>query len=158
MAFVTAYHIVTRERSKVPPKPSMEPTSSPTFDPRSTLDVALERGNIRCGLYIEQNTNSMNLGLVCIQMTDAVIRFRGTSSCPIHSSTFLYNILFTQCKAIAAVVLNNPESFVLTYVTTKNRFQMLRDRQVDVLVGGETFTVEREVFEVRTPSLLHRLC
>eukprot|EP00804_Cyclotella_cryptica_P011861 CCRYP_015352-RA/>CCRYP_015352-RA protein AED:0.24 eAED:0.24 QI:1177/1/1/1/1/0.83/6/837/490 len=51
------------------------------------------------------------------------------------------------CKAIAAVVLNDPESFVLVNVTTDNRFQVLRERQVDVLVGGETHTVEREVFE-----------
>jgi hypothetical protein len=57
---------------------------------------------------------------------------------------------YFQCKAISAVALNNPEGFVLVNITTDNRYKMLRDRQVDVLVGGETHTIEREVMEVRS--------
>lgn len=46
------------------------------------------------------------------------------------------------------MVLNNPNALDIINVTAETRFGALNDRYVDVLAGGETYTVEREINEV----------
>ena len=54
-----------------------------------------------------------------------------------------------QCRSIAAVLLGNPDDFTAVAVTGSTRFQELNDRNIDVLIWGDTHTLEREVREVR---------
>ena len=54
----------------------------------------------------------------------------------------------TKCQALASVVLNDPNALEVIHVTAETRFAALNDRYVDVLAGGETYTVEREINEV----------
>jgi hypothetical protein len=44
--------------------------------------------------------------------------------------------------------LNNPDAVEKVNRTAQNRFIMLNDRVVDILAGGDTYTIEREVNEV----------
>jgi general L-amino acid transport system substrate-binding protein len=97
--------------------PSSMPSMAPSFDPRPTLAIVQDRGNLRCGLHES--------------------RSRGT---------FRYQL----CQAIAAVVLNNVDAVDITNVTAETRFVSLNDRTSDVLAGGETYTIEREVNESTT--------
>mmetsp|Transcript_12157 Transcript_12157/g.26228 ORF Transcript_12157/g.26228 Transcript_12157/m.26228 type:complete len:366 (-) Transcript_12157:119-1216(-) len=98
-----------------------EPSSSPTFDPRPTLEIVQERGYIRCGL------------------------FRGTWNA---GEGFNLDL----CRAVAAVVVGNPDSFKGVLVTNSNRWQLLHDKTIDLLVAGDTHTIEREVREGSTRS------
>lgn len=53
-----------------------------------------------------------------------------------------------QCRSIAAVLLGNPDDFTAVAVTGSTRFQQLHGMDIDVLLFGDTHTVEREVREV----------
>ena len=61
--------------------------------------------------------------------------------------------MFLQCRAVAAVLLGNPDNFVRVPVPTGPRFQQLNDRIVDLLIRGDTHTIEREVKEVRNADV-----
>ncbi|KAL7553938.1 hypothetical protein ACHAWF_018683 [Thalassiosira exigua] len=54
------------------------------------------------------------------------------------------------CRAVAAVVFGDPDKVVLIPVTSATRFIQLNDGEVDLLVKGDTHTVEREVRERTT--------
>ncbi|KAL7532749.1 hypothetical protein ACHAXR_006489, partial [Thalassiosira sp. AJA248-18] len=54
------------------------------------------------------------------------------------------------CRAVAAVVVGNPEKVQGVPVTGTNRWQLLHDGTVDILVYGDTHTIEREVKETST--------
>ena len=54
-----------------------------------------------------------------------------------------------QCRADASVIFGKPDSFVGVPVMIGNRFRQLNDRTVDLLLSGDTHTIEREVREVR---------
>lgn len=69
-------------------------------------------------------------------------------------NNFLPTFVFRKCQAIAAVALNNPNSVEKVDRTADTRFIMLNDRTVDVLAGGDTYTIEREVDEVRHEIML----
>lgn len=99
--------------------PLMQPSSSPTFDPRSTLEIVQRRGNVRCG---------------------------------VDTTTFKYKkgLRVDLCRSIASVLLGNADSFVLVPMPPPNSFQMLHNRDVDVLVARITHTIEREVQETST--------
>ena len=55
-----------------------------------------------------------------------------------------------QCRAVSAVVIGDPESFQGVPVSWASRWQHLKERSVDLVILGDTHTVEREVEEVRT--------
>eukprot|EP00579_Thalassiosira_antarctica_P013409 CAMPEP_0201945108 /NCGR_PEP_ID=MMETSP0903-20130614/53734_1 /ASSEMBLY_ACC=CAM_ASM_000552 /TAXON_ID=420261 /ORGANISM="Thalassiosira antarctica, Strain CCMP982" /LENGTH=869 /DNA_ID=CAMNT_0048488167 /DNA_START=93 /DNA_END=2702 /DNA_ORIENTATION=+ len=97
----------------------LQPSSSPTFDPRPTLEIVQERGHVRCGM----------------------------SNATINSGEGFYLDL---CRSVAAVVVGNPDSFEGIHVTSTNRWQHLLDRTVDLVVLGDTHTIEREVRESST--------
>jgi ABC-type amino acid transport substrate-binding protein len=97
--------------------PSSMPSMAPSFDPRPTLAIVQDRGNLRCGLHVSRSPN-----------------------------TFRYLL----CQAIAAVVLNDHDAVDIINVTAETRFVSLNDRTSDVLAGGETYTIEREVNEATT--------
>ncbi|KAL7544861.1 hypothetical protein ACHAWF_008230 [Thalassiosira exigua] len=96
-----------------------QPSLSPTFDPRPTLEIVQDRGLVRCGL--DELTLSSGDG-------------------------FKRDL----CRSIAAVVLGNPDSFLGVEVTGPNRWKMLRDGTVDLLIYGDTHTLERETRESST--------
>ena len=50
-------------------------------------------------------------------------------------------------------MIGKPESFVGVPLSWANRWQHIVDRAVDVVILGDTHTVEREVAEVRAHSL-----
>ena len=66
-----------------------------------------------------------------------------------------------QCKAVASVVLGNPEKVEPVPVTGHDRFVKLRDREIDLLIYGDFITIEREVLEVSSkehnPSIANML-
>lgn len=54
------------------------------------------------------------------------------------------------CRAIAAVVVGNPDSYIGVQVSFANRWQHLLERKIDVLIRYDTYTIEREVKETST--------
>jgi len=56
------------------------------------------------------------------------------------------------CRAVAAVLFGDPDKNEGVSVRTDNRFQQLHNRDVDVLLGRATHTIEREVRERTTGS------
>lgn len=101
---------------------SAMPSSSPSFDTRPTLEIVQERGHVRCG--------------------------RGLWS-KRQSGADLYTDL---CRSMAAVLFGNPDNTEEVIVTGSDRFQMLHGRDVDLLLYGDTHTIEREVHEKSTGS------
>jgi hypothetical protein len=122
--------------------PSSMPSMAPSFDPRPTLQIVQDRGVLRCGLHESQTRGSFRYQLVSGRFVSCVEYFLIlTCVCvPCH--------LRNKCQAIAAVVLNNPDAVEKVDRTSRTRFIMLNDRVVDILAGGETYTIEREVYEV----------
>ena len=65
---------------------------------------------------------------------------------------FLNHTMITreQCRAIATVVLGDPEAYEPVFQNEYNlRFIRLQGRVFDLSLQNPTHTVEREVFEVR---------
>ena len=58
-----------------------------------------------------------------------------------------------KCRAIAAVVVGNPDSYIGVQVSFANRWQHLLERKIDVLIRYDTYTIEREIKEVRITPL-----
>jgi ABC-type amino acid transport substrate-binding protein len=57
--------------------------------------------------------------------------------------------IFPQCKALAAAIFGRAANRVETFpVHASNRFVMLNNETVDVLVSSTTHTMERELHEV----------
>jgi len=54
------------------------------------------------------------------------------------------------CRSVAAVVVGNPDSFESVPTTTSNRWKHLLDRTVDLVILGDTYTIEREIRERST--------
>ena len=53
-----------------------------------------------------------------------------------------------QCRAIAAVVLGNADKIHAVSTTWSTRYDELNHRYADLLIMGDTHTIEREVSEV----------
>ncbi|KAL7534572.1 hypothetical protein ACHAWF_004886, partial [Thalassiosira exigua] len=96
-------------------RPPAQPSSSPTFDPRPTLEVVQERGFVRCGL----DGVTMEIGGMKEDL----------------------------CRSVAAVVVGNPDNFEKVEVTGSSRWNVLQNRDIDVLIYADTHTVVREVRE-----------
>lgn len=54
-----------------------------------------------------------------------------------------------QCKAVAAAVLGDPESYEIVITDSKNRFADLSDDKYDLLIRTTTHTAERDIYLVR---------
>jgi len=102
--------------------PSMQPSPSPSMDPRPTLDILQSRDFIRCGRGEWSKTESED---------DLYIKL---------------------CRSIAAVVLGDPDKVEEVIVTGSDRFEKLHGGDVDLLLYGDTYTIEREVREKTTGS------
>ena len=104
--------------------PSEAPTTSPTFDPRPTLDIVRERGVVNCGIEDLQegdvNLNEFNID---------------------------------QCRQVAAAIFGDPTKINLVIVGRNDQYEKLYDRQVDVLFTGNTFTLEKLIREVSRVSI-----
>ena len=104
--------------------PSEAPTTSPTFDPRPTLDIVRERGVVNCGIEDLQegdvNLNEFNID---------------------------------QCRKVAAAIFGDPTKINLVIVGRNDQYEKLYDRQVDVLFTGNTFTLEKLIREVSRVSI-----
>mmetsp|Transcript_19829 Transcript_19829/g.43151 ORF Transcript_19829/g.43151 Transcript_19829/m.43151 type:complete len:1013 (+) Transcript_19829:140-3178(+) len=96
-----------------------QPSFSPTFDTRATLEIIQTRGYVRCGL---------------LNMT-------------INSGQGFHLDL---CRSVAAVVVGTPDGFEGVPTTYSNRWQRLHDKTVDLVILGDTHTIEREVRESST--------
>ena len=99
--------------------PSEAPTTSPTFDPRPTLDIVRERGVVNCGIE-DLREGDINLNE--------------------------FNI--DQCRSVAATIFGDPTKINLVIVGREDQYEKLYDRQVDVLFTGNTFTLEKLIREV----------
>lgn len=99
--------------------PSEAPTTSPTFDPRPTLDIVRERGVVNCGIE-DLREGDINLNE--------------------------FNI--DQCRSVAATIFGDPTKINLVIVGREDQYEELYDRQVDVLFTGNTFTLEKLIREV----------
>ena len=49
--------------------------------------------------------------------------------------------------------MGSSEAYELVYTTWSDRWQDLTDRNLDVLAGGDSYRLEREVMEVSCPSM-----
>lgn len=88
----------------------------------ATLDDVKARGNLECGV---------NTGLAGFAFTDAQGAWRG------FDADF--------CRALAAVIFNDPDAVKFTSTTGKTRFTALASGEVDVLARNTTWTLTRDV-------------
>ncbi|EJK48875.1 hypothetical protein THAOC_32294 [Thalassiosira oceanica] len=95
------------------------PTVSPTLDPRPLLTVVRERGSVRCGVEDTVATGAVQFGKFAAD----------------------------HCRSVATAVLGDPNATQLVPVG-KDRFQVLNDHGVDLLVAGDAWTVEKAMREV----------
>ena len=81
-----------------------------------------------------------------------IVRDRGYIRCGFYESTLerKESVLIDLCRAISAVLFNDPEKIEKLGVTGANRFEMLQGRSVDLLLSRTTHTLEREVLEETT--------
>ena len=107
------------EQTTLVEKTSDAPTVSPTLDPRATLIVVRERGLVRCGVEDTVATGAVQFGKFAADL----------------------------CRGVAAAVLGDPNATQLVPVG-KDRYQVLNDHGVDLLVAGDAWTIEKSVREV----------
>ena len=109
------------EQKTLVEKTSDAPTVSPTLDPRATLIVVRERGLVRCGVEDTVATGAVQFGKFAADL----------------------------CRGVAAAVLGDPNALQLVPVGD-DRYQVLNDHGVDLLVAGDAWTVEKSIKEVRS--------
>ena len=90
---------------------------------KSTLDVIMERGSLRCGI----KTSQFGMGYL-------------------DSDTGAYSGLDVEyCRAVAAAIGLNPDSDIEYIVASAgDRFQKLSDKDIDVLIRTTTWTTSRD--------------
>jgi len=83
-----------------------------------------------------------------------VVQTRGHVRCGLLAEEvgFKEGHYYDLCRAVAAVLLGNPDKIKPVPLTWANRFHQLLDRSVDLLLLGDTHTIEREVREKTTGS------
>ncbi|MGD9944888.1 MAG: amino acid ABC transporter substrate-binding protein [Burkholderiaceae bacterium] len=86
-----------------------------------TLDAVKQRGVLRC---------AVNSGLLGFSAPDAQGRWSGIDA--------------EFCKAVAAVILNDPNKVQFVPTTTQNRFTVLQSGEVDILSRNTTWTASRD--------------
>lgn len=117
---------LTRGDNSVEPAPALvevPPTPAPTFDPRPTLAIVQERGEVNCGVE------------------DLPAFKEGVN---------LYDFNIDQCRAIAATIFGDPTKINLVVVDAKNKYDKLFGREVDVLFAGDVNTLEKLIREPTT--------
>ena len=100
--------------------PTASPTQAPTFDPRPTLQVVQDRGVARCGVENEA-AGEVRFGQYTADL----------------------------CRRLAAAIFGDPSRIRLVPVDDNDRYGRLSNREVDVMIAGDSFTVEKLVREVR---------
>eukprot|EP00580_Thalassiosira_gravida_P000742 CAMPEP_0201599198 /NCGR_PEP_ID=MMETSP0492-20130828/752_1 /ASSEMBLY_ACC=CAM_ASM_000837 /TAXON_ID=420259 /ORGANISM="Thalassiosira gravida, Strain GMp14c1" /LENGTH=875 /DNA_ID=CAMNT_0048061747 /DNA_START=60 /DNA_END=2687 /DNA_ORIENTATION=- len=75
-----------------------------------------------------------------------IVRERGYVRCGLRNESG-NGFRIDLCRAVAAVIFGDPARFVGVSVTPSTRFVQLNDRAVDLLLFGDTHTIEREVNE-----------
>jgi hypothetical protein len=92
--------------------------------------------------------------LTAILLTREVFSIFSASLSITHSTSALY-----QCRAVAAVVLGNPDSFKSVDPDDYGgRFIPLKGRKYDLQIMGDTHSVQREIKEVTHSFLRKNLC
>ena len=89
--------------------------------PESTLDVVLERGSLKCGVKGSQ----YGMGY-----QDGNGQYSGLD--------------ISYCKAVAAAIGLDPDTDIEYIVAQANRFQLLADGELDVLIRTTTWTTSRD--------------
>jgi len=80
-----------------------------------------------------------------------IVQDRGHIRCGFRAGTIKSGGFYIDlCRAVAAVLFGDPDKYVGVPLTGANRFQQLHERFVDILLLGDTHTVEREVSERAT--------
>ncbi|KAL7536394.1 hypothetical protein ACHAXR_007138 [Thalassiosira sp. AJA248-18] len=98
------------------------PSMAPSFDPRPTLDIVRDRGVVNCGIEDARQEGDVNLGQFCIDI----------------------------CRGLAAVIFGDPTKINQVIVGADDRYEKLIGREVDVLLAGDTFTLEKMIREPTT--------
>ncbi|MBN9426330.1 MAG: amino acid ABC transporter substrate-binding protein [Burkholderiales bacterium] len=86
-----------------------------------TLDAIKQKGVLRCGV---------NSGLLGFSAPDAQGKWSGIDA--------------DFCKAVAAVILNDPNKVQFVPTNTQNRFTVLQSGEVDILSRNTTWTASRD--------------
>ncbi|KAL7517166.1 hypothetical protein ACHAWX_002114 [Stephanocyclus meneghinianus] len=81
-----------------------------------------------------------------------IVKERGKVRCGMHVSQANGTFRYRLCQAVAAIALNSPNKVEVINVTAETRFVTLNDRNADLLVSGDTYTIEREANEATTGS------
>jgi len=103
--------------------PSVMPSQAPTFDSRPTLQVVQSRNVLNCG--VEE----------AVEGDEGAVKFGQFTS--------------DMCRALAASVFGDPAKTNLISVGV-DRYEKLMGRELDILVAGDTFTLEKVIKEVCT--------
>ncbi len=86
-----------------------------------TLDAVKQRGALRCGV---------NTGLIGFSAPDAQGKWHGIDA--------------DFCRAVAAVILGDPNKVQFVPTNTQNRFTVLQSGEVDILSRNTTWTASRD--------------
>mmetsp|Transcript_18811 Transcript_18811/g.39619 ORF Transcript_18811/g.39619 Transcript_18811/m.39619 type:complete len:968 (-) Transcript_18811:291-3194(-) len=126
--------------------PSFSPSMSPSHDDRPTLEIVRERGELWCGLQyrdapLDEQFSSQE------QQSFFDNNTRGEDWVPFYFPT---NSEMNFCRAIASVVLGDPNAIQAKHMTFGNRFFKLNNREIDVLMMGDFYKLEREIREPMT--------
>eukprot|EP00581_Thalassiosira_minuscula_P018240 CAMPEP_0183718348 /NCGR_PEP_ID=MMETSP0737-20130205/11631_1 /TAXON_ID=385413 /ORGANISM="Thalassiosira miniscula, Strain CCMP1093" /LENGTH=914 /DNA_ID=CAMNT_0025947893 /DNA_START=195 /DNA_END=2940 /DNA_ORIENTATION=+ len=134
----------TNKAENIPSEmPSMSPSFSPSHDKQPTLEIVRERRVLRCGLRDEKNA-PINETLALDGLTEVTPQ-------EIVHAVESFNIYTREwCRAIASVVLGDPNAIEPVPVTYQDRFIILDNREIDVLMLGDYYELQREIREPTT--------
>ncbi|GFZ93103.1 amino acid ABC transporter substrate-binding protein [Okeania sp. KiyG1] len=119
-------------------------TSEQTLGERSILKQVKKRGWLNCGV------NGNIPGFSYVQLKDFdVTKIDNDPNIPnniyeqIQSSVVGFDVDI--CRAIAAAIFDDPNAVKYRFLDTKERFEEISSRKIDVLSRNTTWTIERDV-------------
>ena len=73
------------------------------------------------------------------------IQERGFIRCGLNNQVTTGRFYLNLCQAVASVVVGDADRYEIVPITLANRWSILNNRSADLLVGADTYTIEREV-------------
>ncbi len=79
--------------------------------------------------------------------TLSTVQGRGFIRCGLNNEVMMLgSFLIDLCRAVASVVIGDVDSYEIIPTTLGTRWEILNNRGADLLIGGDTYTIEREVW------------
>lgn len=77
--------------------------------------------------------------------TLSTIQDRGFIRCGLNPQFMIRSFYRELCRAVASVVVGDADSYEIVNTTLGTRWEILNNRGADLLIGANTYTIEREV-------------